>query len=333
MAGINDKQRVNALNSNAAWLAKNGDDATIGKISLENNDVASGTHVDNLQKAINKIYEGLGTTGENDTTINNYSSSNYITNGDSRKVAIGKLDTKAKDLNDRMVAVEGVAGVTKNTQTITGNYTALVTDGMIKCSTNSLDVTLYAATGNKGNEITIVKTDADKSKIIIIKDSSGTEIYRLRLENQKITYYCDGVTMIEKSRSYGGSVVASYRCSTNKTSSPTAPTDFDTSIQDPFSLVTTGVNWKFTAPLTRDYRVDFVGAVGSAGTAMSIFKNTTIFSLLAYMPAGGYASGSLVIRLTEDDYIDFRSSASATITGGALSGFNVSQVHVTMLDN
>jgi hypothetical protein len=105
MSGINDRQRVNALNSNAAWIAKNGDDATVGILSLENNAPASGAHVDNLQKAVNKAFEGVGATGESDTTINNYSSSNYVTNGDNRKVAIGKLDTQLKTTQDELDSV------------------------------------------------------------------------------------------------------------------------------------------------------------------------------------------------------------------------------------
>jgi hypothetical protein len=54
MAGMNDGVRVNAANSNAAWLAKNGDDTATGKITLSNADAVSGSSITNLQKTVNE---------------------------------------------------------------------------------------------------------------------------------------------------------------------------------------------------------------------------------------------------------------------------------------
>ena len=67
---------------------------TIAQVALENPEVESGANIANAQRAINKAFEGVGATGEADTTINDYANNNYILNGDNRKVAIEKLDAQ-----------------------------------------------------------------------------------------------------------------------------------------------------------------------------------------------------------------------------------------------
>ena len=89
---LSDNQRVNAAVTNAAFLSKKTDSTTVALLGL--NKPSEGAQVLSAQKAINKAFEGIGTTGETDATINNYANQNYITNGDNRKVAIGKLDAQ-----------------------------------------------------------------------------------------------------------------------------------------------------------------------------------------------------------------------------------------------
>jgi hypothetical protein len=56
MAGIVNGQPVDQTASNAAWLAKNGDDTAIGKISLQNADAsASGAFISNVQRELNGL--------------------------------------------------------------------------------------------------------------------------------------------------------------------------------------------------------------------------------------------------------------------------------------
>jgi hypothetical protein len=93
MSGINDGQRVNAANSNAAWLAKNGDDTAVGIVTLSNNDPASGASVPNVQGAINNSKSFTGQTNTLDTTPT-YSSTNYATG--SLETAIGAIDAQVK---------------------------------------------------------------------------------------------------------------------------------------------------------------------------------------------------------------------------------------------
>ena len=99
---IQDGQPVDAQNSNAAFVSKTVNSDIISIPSLKNNDVGSGAHVVNPQKAINKAFEGVGTTGENDANINNYANNNFISDGDSRKTAIEKLDLAIKNVADNL---------------------------------------------------------------------------------------------------------------------------------------------------------------------------------------------------------------------------------------
>lgn len=93
MAGISDGQPVDAANSNGAWIAKNGDDATIGKLALQNTDVVSGAFITNTQRAINSLFT---TTGATETTpATTYSAqTNTIDDGDDHELALSKLAAK-----------------------------------------------------------------------------------------------------------------------------------------------------------------------------------------------------------------------------------------------
>lgn len=122
MANI-DGLPVNSAVTHAEFMSRTQDTSTVSKISLLDPDVASGDSISNVQKAINKSFEGVGAIDENDSTINDYPSTNYIDNGDDRKVAVAKLDdqlfmtqTQLDDLdilNSQDVAL-GAIGSTPN---------------------------------------------------------------------------------------------------------------------------------------------------------------------------------------------------------------------------
>ncbi len=60
-AGIVDGQAVNAANSNAAWLAKNGNDTTVGIVTLAKSDSGvSGSTVANVQRYLNALASSVG---------------------------------------------------------------------------------------------------------------------------------------------------------------------------------------------------------------------------------------------------------------------------------
>ena len=105
---VQNGQPVNQAVTNAAFLSRTTDSDTIAKVGLKNTDVVSGANIDNAQRAINKAFEGIGTTGETDTTINDYSSNNYILDGDNRKVAIQKLDTQLFATQSQLSALDAI---------------------------------------------------------------------------------------------------------------------------------------------------------------------------------------------------------------------------------
>lgn len=100
---IFDGQPVDAATVNAAFMSRTSDTSTNGKVTLEN---AGSSDIDDAQKYINKIAESDGIINETDTTNLDYSSNNYVTDGDNRKVAIGKLDQATKVVADDLAAFE-----------------------------------------------------------------------------------------------------------------------------------------------------------------------------------------------------------------------------------
>lgn len=101
-------QIANQTTFNNAFMSRTAATTqTIAQVQLENTEVESGPFVANVQRAVNKAFEGVGATGEADTTVNDYSSNNYIANGDNRKVAVGKLDTQLKQTQDDLDLAEG----------------------------------------------------------------------------------------------------------------------------------------------------------------------------------------------------------------------------------
>lgn len=58
-----------------------------------NTATASGARVANVQQAINEIFDAVGMTGISDASRKIYATNNYIDDGDSHKLSIGKLDT------------------------------------------------------------------------------------------------------------------------------------------------------------------------------------------------------------------------------------------------
>ena len=121
-------QPVNASVTNAAFVSKTTDSTVVSKVTLDKS--GSGTTITDAQAVINKALDAVGTT-EADATPNNYSSANFVTNGDNRKVAIGKLDTQLKTTNDNVNSAIAsntsqdtrLTNLESNNMTIAGNKT------------------------------------------------------------------------------------------------------------------------------------------------------------------------------------------------------------------
>lgn len=100
-------QIANDTTFNTSFLSRLApSSSTVSIISLLNNTAPSGAVVNNAQALLNKLIEGVGTTGEGDTAINNYGAPNYVVNGQHRKDAIIALDTQLKSTQDDLDLAE-----------------------------------------------------------------------------------------------------------------------------------------------------------------------------------------------------------------------------------
>jgi hypothetical protein len=105
---------------NAAFLSRTSNTSTTGVVALNNvSDPNSGATISNVQRGINEIFDTVGITGIGDATAKTYSSTTTIANGDSRKVAIGKLDAQ---VGANTTALADVVTLT-TTQTVSGAKT------------------------------------------------------------------------------------------------------------------------------------------------------------------------------------------------------------------
>lgn len=93
---VRNNQPANEDTFNLAFASKMSDSTLAGKITLNNSE---SNRVENLQTCINIIMEVVGMS---ELAVNNgdYENNNYIGDGDSRKVAISKLDAALKSLAD-----------------------------------------------------------------------------------------------------------------------------------------------------------------------------------------------------------------------------------------
>lgn len=96
---------------NNAFMSKTTNSTTVGVIDLNNtSDLDSGPRITNAQQAANEIFDAVGMTGIDDAARKDYTSNNYISNGDSHKSAIGKLDDAIADLAAAIIPDVGVPG-------------------------------------------------------------------------------------------------------------------------------------------------------------------------------------------------------------------------------
>lgn len=100
---VSNGQAASSSTFNNAFLSRTANSDTTGVVGLNNTtDVNSGAQVTNAQRAINELFDADGTAGEGDANRKQYSSNNYVVDGDSRKEAIQRLDVAAGDLADEV---------------------------------------------------------------------------------------------------------------------------------------------------------------------------------------------------------------------------------------
>lgn len=107
----------------------------------------------------------------------------------------------------------------------------------------------------------------------------------------------------------------------------TTKLNFDSKKFDNLSCVQVGTNWRFIAPYTSFFEINMFTDSSTAHYIM-IYKNGVLEMSLGYSPVGGANTHYGQIYLEKDQYIEFRSTANATMLGGALTGTSISKVFI-----
>ena len=103
MPKLNFKDPAESALVNSAFLGRTSDDTATGVISLDNiTDPNSGDTINNTQQYINEIADAVGVNGEGDATRKDYSSNNFVSNGEDHKEAIGVLDESLQAVLDQV---------------------------------------------------------------------------------------------------------------------------------------------------------------------------------------------------------------------------------------
>jgi microcystin-dependent protein len=102
-------QNLSSVSANSVYLLKTEDDIIVGIVSLENG-VDLNKHVSNLQEHLHEIRDVVGIIGESDPNAKIYANTNFISDGDSRKVTIEKLDAQLKITDDVLNAFIATKG-------------------------------------------------------------------------------------------------------------------------------------------------------------------------------------------------------------------------------
>lgn len=108
---IQFKERITSQGVNDEFVFKETADTKTGKLGLRKN-TSDPTEIFDVQVYINFLASVLGVNDEADPNANIYSSNNYITNGDDRKVVIGDLDTALQTIEtalNNFIATKGIA--------------------------------------------------------------------------------------------------------------------------------------------------------------------------------------------------------------------------------
>jgi len=122
-------------------------------------------------------------------------------------------------------------------------------------------------------------------------------------------------------------ISASYYMSASGTYSTTAPINMDTKEYDTHNAVTTGVNWKFTAPAAGLYSVG--GSIDIAtGASVTIYKNGTSYKRVGYDIGSTDSTYYGTLRLVAGDYIDIRPNGSVTVAGSATLAASPTNINI-----
>jgi hypothetical protein len=113
-------------------------------------------------------------------------------------------------------------------------------------------------------------------------------------------------------------ISAQAACSTAFAYSATTPINFDTVVVDRAGSVTPSATaWKFTAPVSGDYRVSTNLLNGTGSISVNLYKNGSLFRQLMSVTTAAITSASTTISLNAGEYIDIRGASAATLVAGS----------------
>lgn len=121
------------------------------------------------------------------------------------------------------------------------------------------------------------------------------------------------------------SVNANYYISSNFNATSAVQINYDTKLYDSHGAVTTGVGWKFTAPVPGVYSLSITGVNNAAGAGPDLFvyKNGTINTALMSLGNGTFSGSAASIRLIAGDTIDIRPNGNVTLLGASTAFRNI----------
>lgn len=125
MAKTEFNQELSSNSANSVYLLKTEDDTITGILSLEQGGDLN-AHISDLQGHLYTMADIIGITGEGDPNAKIYANTNYIADGDSRKVCIEKLDAQAKINTDNIAS--NLVAILQNASDIADIIAALGVD-------------------------------------------------------------------------------------------------------------------------------------------------------------------------------------------------------------
>lgn len=127
-------------------------------------------------------------------------------------------------------------------------------------------------------------------------------------------------------------VFAKYFISTNQSIGAGAIINFDSVVFDPLATVTTGVSWKFTAPVAGPYLVTCSAATTTASGSgiYGVQANTSPFTYLGSY-TNGINTGSTVFNCAINDTIWLATDTARTFQGGMVNSAYISTITITLV--
>lgn len=258
----------------------------------------------------NRILTG---TGSNITLFNNASLLLSYDNTSSRWRVISNLGATGGSSDLSIVTVTTTYSIGNNDNLVLANATS-----------GAFTVTLPTAVGITGRQIRVFKTDSTVNRVTIATTSSqtinGSTTQVLGTQYDVVTMVSDGANWVITSNEIA--VAARYTTAGGQTVA-NAIVNFGSLTYDSHNAVTTGVSWKFTAPMSGKYRFSGLittGVTPSVGDsfALNIYKNGSsvaagpvdVAQSTTTRRMSGHISGT--ISLAKGDFIDFRMSDGIT---------------------